>query len=257
MQNLLKLFNKAGDEGETMKSTYQKIIFALMLCILSFVTILQFRNVVEDYSFVSLKNIEDLQTAINQEREGIKDLKELITSNQARLEEYNSALRAEGSIQDVLKSEIDNMKLISGFQDVEGPGITIILQDSDRELYEGEDPNDLVIHDGDILIILNSLKVAGAEAIAINGQRVLNTSEIKCTGPTITINNHTYGQPFIIKAIGDPETLDAAIKAPGSYAEYLREVYGLKVESYVSPLMNITKYKGSVNMKNITAKEGD
>lgn len=240
-----------------MKDIYQKVIIALMLSILSFTIILQFRNVVEDYSFVSLKNIEDLHAAISKEREEIKDLKALITSNKEKLKEYHSALVEEGSIQDVLKNEIDNMKLVGGFQDVEGPGIIIKLQDSDRELYEGEHPDDLVIHDGDILIILNALRVAGAEVLSVNGQRVLSTSEIKCTGPTITINNHTYGQPFIIKAIGDPETLDAAIKAPGSYAEYLKEVYGLKVESYVSYLVKIPKYKGSIFLKNITPMEGD
>ncbi|NLM04582.1 MAG: DUF881 domain-containing protein [Clostridiales bacterium] len=240
-----------------MKNIYQKIILSLMLCILSFTMVLQFTYVEEDYSFVSLKNIEDLKTAINKEEEEIKDLIALIEANKGKLREYGSALITEGSIQEVLRSEIDNMKAFSGFKDLEGPGITVKLQDSDRDLYEGEDPGNLVIHDGDILIILNALKIAGAEVLSVNGQRILSTSEIKCTGPTITINNHTYGQPFIIRAIGDPETLDAAIKAPGSYAEYLKNVYGLKIESYVSDSIKIPKYDGNIHFKNITPVEGD
>ena len=87
--------------------------------------------------------------------------------------------------------------------------------------------------------------------------KINHFSEIKCTGPTITINNYTYGQPFIIKAIGDPATLDAAIKSPDSYAVGLREVYGLVVESQVSLRVRISKYQDEVALKYVTPREGE
>lgn len=240
-----------------MKSIYQKAIVTLMFCILGFTIVLQFRNDLEDYSFVSLKTLNDIQGSISKEKEEINNFKQLLVSAEEKLKEYQQALQEDGSIKDVLRSEIETMKLVSGFVDVEGPGIIIKLSDSERELYEGEDPNDLVVHDGDVLTILNDLKIAGAEAISINGQRILNNSEIKCTGPTITINNYTYGQPFIFKAIGNPETLDAAIKAPGTYAWDLKEVYGLVVESYTSDRVRISKYQGDTTLKHIKPMEGD
>ncbi len=240
-----------------MKSIYQKIVIGLMFCILGFTIVLQFKNISEDYSFVSVKTLNDLHGTIGKEKEEINNIRQLIVSNKSKLKEYQTALEEEGSIKDVLKNDIAMIRLMGGYEDVEGPGIVIKLSDSERELYEGEDPNNLVVHDGDILAIINDLKVAGAEVMSINGQRLLNNSEIKCTGPTITINGYTYGQPFILKAIGNPETLDASIKAPGSHAWDLKEVWGLVVESYTSDKVKITKYQGDATLKHIKPVEGD
>lgn len=78
---------------------------------------------------------------------------------------------------------------------------------------------------------INDLRKSGAEAISINGERVLPLSEIKCSGATITINSTMYGQPFIIKAIGNGDSLMASILSPQSYVNLLRESYGIFVEA--------------------------
>ena len=126
--------------------------------------------------------------------------------------------------------EREEVKELSGYSTVTGPGITITMRDSERELKDGQNPNDLIIHDIDILRVLNDLKKAGARAISINGERVLATSKIKCSGATITVNDTTYGQPFIIKAIGDIDLLSAAINSPESYAKSLKDIYGINIK---------------------------
>ncbi|MCC5911870.1 MAG: DUF881 domain-containing protein [Clostridiaceae bacterium] len=235
-----------------MKYLHQKVIVTLMFLILGFTMVLQFKNEVEDYSFVSIRTMADLQSAVDREKEEITNLKERINTNENKLQEYQQALQDEGSIKEVLRNELEAMKLVSGFVDVEGSGIILRLSDSDRELYEGENPNNLIIHDGDVLTILNDLRIAGAEVLSINGQRLLSTSEIKCAGPTITINNHTYGQPFVIKAIGDPETLSAAVRAPGTYASSLKEIYGLNIESYVSERVRVARFQDHMTLQYVT-----
>lgn len=239
-----------------MKKILSRIAILLTFIVLGFIITLQFRNVQEDYTFVSLKTISDLQAQINRETKEIENLKEFATSNRNRLQEYSDAIKTDGSIRDVLVNDLKNMKMISGFVDLEGPGIIVKLNDSERDLYEGENPNDVVVHEQDVVIIVNELKIAGAEAISINGQRIMYLSEIKCSGPTITINDHIYGQPFIIKAIGDPATLDAAIKSPDSYSALVRS-YGLTVESQTSPWVRISKYQGEIAMRFATPKEGE
>ncbi|KAB3538581.1 DUF881 domain-containing protein [Alkaliphilus pronyensis] len=229
------------------------IIFVLFGFFMTF----QIKNVKEDYSFVSLKTMSDIQNEIDKELNEISNLKDLLIEREKRLNEYQKAIFEEGSIKDVLKTELDQVKMLAGVTDLQGPGIIVKLSDSTRELYEGEDPNDLLIHQRDVLMIINELKVAGAEAIAVNGQRIIHTSEIKCTGPTITINNHTYGQPFIIVAIGDPITLDAAIKAPDSHGALLKDFYNIGVESQTSPRVRISKYNGELTMKYSKVREGE
>ena len=104
---------------------------------------------------------------------------------------------------------------------------------------------------------VNDLKTAGAEAVSVNEQRIMSISEIQCAGATITVNNHTYGQPFVIKAIGDPDMLGAAIKSPESYASLLKDVYGLGLEVEVYENVKISKFNSDINWKYLTPKEGE
>ena len=112
-----------------------------------------------------------------------------------------------------------------------------------EHLKENQNPNELIVHDIDILRIVNDLKKAGAIAISINGERLLTLSKIKCSGSTIKVNDTTYGQPFIIKAIGDLNTLKASVISPQSYTNILQEVYGIyiKVEEENDIIINSFK----------------
>jgi len=239
-----------------MKPIKRNITIISIFLLLGFLIVVQLRTVKEDYGHVTLKTITDLQKSVAAERQEITDILQLIKQSEERLYNYENALEVEGSIKDVVENELNGVKMVLGMTDLEGPGIILRLSDSERDLEVGEDPNDIIVHDSDVLTILNDLKIAGAEVMSINGQRILNTSEIKCAGPTITINNYTYAQPFIIKAIGDPVTLDAAIKAPDAYARNLKEFYGLVVESETSEKVRIPRYVGDVNMSYATSKEG-
>ncbi len=109
-----------------------------------------------------------------------------------------------------LKNELDSLKFISGLTDVTGDGVVITLNDA-----ENPDPAsqmNYIIHDYEVYGIINDLRDAGAQAIAINDERLIATSEQICTGPTIKINKNRYAVPFEIKAIGDPDKLYSAIK---------------------------------------------
>ncbi len=240
-----------------MKTQLNKIVIIPLFIILGFFIAFQLKNVEGDYSFVTLNTIADLKNMVRREQEEVSNIKELIVSNKNKLIEYEKAIQEGGSIKDVLEKENQLLKTIGGFTDLEGPGVIIKLSDSERELYEWEDPNNLVIHDLDVLRVVNALKIAGAEALSINGQRIMSTSEIKCAGATITINNYTYGQPFIIKAIGNPDTLGAAVKSPDSYVTLLKDVYNLGVEVEVYDHVRISKYHNNIMWKYLKPKEGE
>ncbi|MER0281427.1 DUF881 domain-containing protein [Clostridioides difficile] len=181
--------------------------------------------------YITLSQTENIESEIENTKKEIKHLKEVLKSNKKTLNEYKEAKEnGNESIQTLMKKELEEVKELSGYSTVTGPGITVTMKDSDRELKDGQNPNDLIIHDIDILRVLNDLKKAGAKAISINGERVLSTSKIKCSGATITVNDTTYGQPFTIKAIGDIDLLSAAINSPESYAKSLKEIYGINIK---------------------------
>ncbi|QEK11957.1 DUF881 domain-containing protein [Crassaminicella thermophila] len=227
----------------------------LMFCILLGLLIsLQFKNVKGEFLFVPLKVIHEYKLAIESEKKEIENIKEIIEDRKKRIAEYEKIKEEGGKFKETISEELKEQKLISGFVDIEGPGIVLTLDDGTRELFEGEDPNNILVHDIDVLNIINDLKVAGAEAISINGQRLLGNSEINCAGHTIRINNQFFAQPFIIKAIGDAKKLEAALIAPGTYGELLKE-FGLYVEVNTSVNIKIPKYSEELDFRYLKVSE--
>lgn len=121
-----------------------------------------------------------------------------------------------------LQDELFNVKMAAGMLEVEGAGIVLTLNDSIRALQIGEDPNDALIHDYDILMVVNELKASGAEAISVNGERIVAMSEIRCAGPTILVNWIKIAPPFEIKAIGDPDMLESGLTMKGGHLQTLK-----------------------------------
>lgn len=147
------------------------------------------------------------------------------------------------------KEKITQGNKLIGLSEVKGSGVIITIEDSDIDINTVVVASNLLVHDKDILNIVNELKNAGAEAISINNQRVVSTTSIVCGGNVININGERIGSPFVIKAIGFPETL-ANLERPGGYLSILEEYPRyLKVNLKKSNDITIPKYSGVFNFK--------
>ncbi|HZK10515.1 MAG TPA: DUF881 domain-containing protein [Clostridia bacterium] len=133
-------------------------------------------------------------------------------------------------------SNIDYYKLVSGFTDVKGQGIVIQLSIPDMD-----QPLNIVDFHRNLLFLMNELNAAGAEAIAIKDERIISTSEISVAGNHIVINGQKLSPPFMIRAIGNPDTLDAALNLRLGYVERLRN-NGYFIEVKKSEELEIPKY---------------
>lgn len=196
--------------------------------------------------YITLDEKKEIENKIEMTKKEIKKLKESKTDYENKLKYYDDIIEDDNkSIDDLMQEELKHLKEINGFSDVVGEGIVITIKDSDQELSNNQNPNDLIVHDIDILIIINDLKKSGSKAISINGERILPLSKIKCSGATITVNDRTYGQPFIISAIGDKERLIASIISPQSYASLLKDGYGIYIKAEEKDEITINSYKKS------------
>lgn len=146
------------------------------------------------------------------------------------------------------EEEIKQGNRIIGLSEVTGAGIIVTLSDSKKDASSVLDPSLLLVHDADVLCIINELKNAGAEAISINDQRVVPTSSIVCGGNIIEINEEKTGAPFIIKAIGLPEQLMGALSRQNGYVDILRGA-SVGVELKKSNNITIPKYTGVITYK--------
>ena len=138
---------------------------------------------------------------------------------------------------------MDDLKMKAGLTALEGSGVIVRMDDSNISAKLGDNPNLYVIHDEDILRIVNELRAAGAEAISINGQRLIATSEIRCAGPTLSVNNVRSAPPFEIIAIGDKNSLENSIKMRGGVEDALK-VWGIQIDVQSLENVYIPPYSG-------------
>jgi uncharacterized protein YlxW (UPF0749 family) len=154
---------------------------------------------------------------------------------QARAEQLNAALlearnASAGRSMEILEKRAAALAQFSGLAPVQGPGIRVELNDSAQPVETEFDQNPYTVHDQDLLLIVNELWAAGAEAMALGGQRLVADSEIRCSGPVVNVNGAGLTPPFVIEAIGDARTLTGALAdLRGGIIDQLRNV-GIEVK---------------------------
>jgi uncharacterized protein YlxW (UPF0749 family) len=145
-----------------------------------------------------------------------------------------------------LKEELSMARKEAGLVEVTGAGVEVTLNDSNMVVQPGENPNLYVLHDEDVLKVINELKAAGAQALAINGQRLLAGSEIRCVGPTILTNkSYRLTPPFIISAVGDPDNMVSSLQMRGGIIEQL-QFWGIQVSAKKVAELTVPAYMGSI-----------
>ena len=228
-----------------MLKSHDRRLFILFLMFGLLLTI-QFRNLSKGIKHVGIENIQEATRAVEKEMAEIEQLKTAIISYKAEMEIYDEP-DDDTEIVAQLQKRRQNLETYLNYTNVEGPGVIVIIDDADRELFQGEVGNNVLVHDQDISIIVDELRRAGAEAISINDTRIVyNSTKIVCVGPTVKINGEQMSAPYVIKAIGNRKHLEAAINAPDTYAEYLSG-YGLFIEVNTSISVEIGKYLGELN----------
>lgn len=210
---------------------------------------------VKNTNSTSSKNYEEnnLRAEVLKYKEKYDNLIKETEKVDAQLQEQIESATKNNSELEESKNQINDGNKMIGLTEVTGPGITITLADSDIDSTSVLNSSDLLIHDIDLLKVVNELKNAGAEAISINNQRVILTTPIICGGNIININGEKIGSPFEIKAIGSSEAL-ANLSRPGGWLSKLEE-RGIKVSTpKKSNSITIPKYSGVLNFKYINNK---
>lgn len=100
------------------------------------------------------------------------------------------------------EKQLADLGLAAGLVAMEGPGMRVTLDDSELDRAPTGDVNDLVIHSQDVQAVVNALWRAGAEAMAINGQRLVATSAVLCVGNTLLLNGTVHSPPYTVSAVG-------------------------------------------------------
>ena len=237
-----------------MKNTKYQIAIAFVCVVLGLMVSIQFRTVKQGVGPVSEYRARELASQLKKIREENAKLQNVKKDYESKIKEYEDSA-SQGSVSaKILKTELDQARIIAGLEDVEGSGITVIVDD----LKFSEKVNYPLISYSMLLELLNELNAAGAEAVSINGQRIISTSEIRQVGGIhININTVSFAPPFIFKAIGDPKTLEAALRLREGIVEEFENT-GVAVTITQEQAVKILKYSGVIERKYAKViKEGE
>ncbi|MFV9509982.1 DUF881 domain-containing protein [Tepidibacillus sp. LV47] len=146
---------------------------------------------------------------------------------------------------------LNNTRMLAGFMDVEGPGIIVTLNDSKKAKEISGDVSSYIVHEQDLRRVVNELFASGAEAVSVNGERMIATSTITCVGPTILVNSIKKAPPFEIKAIGDPDTLLSGLEMPGGVLQTLRN-WEIQITTEKKDKIVIPSYVGTTNSNKLS-----
>lgn len=165
-----------------------------------------------------------LVTMLIEARDENKKLWGQLEALRAEMASYRRLATRGQALAKKLAEELERVRILAGLTPVKGPGIIARVEDAPPSaIPAGADRQAFVVHDEDLLKIVNELRAAGAEAISVNGQRIVATSEIRCSGPVIRVNNVSVGSPYEIRAIGDPEALKSALTISGGVLDLLKQ----------------------------------
>ena len=154
------------------------------------------------------------------QKERNKELTEEMNDKQQAIRDIEQSLvDSEGNIEGLV-DEAEMLRLLIGDITSQGKGIAVSLEDGAYDPSQ-ENPNDYIVHESHVFKVINELKISGAEAISINGQRLHANSFIRCTGPVITVDGNIFPAPFTIEAVGDPSVLLASVNLGGGIVDQL------------------------------------
>lgn len=228
--------------------TYVSIGIALFF--LSVMLVAQMKTISNTEEVLQGKREAQLSDELVNLQRNYTELKEKYEENQKVVEEYQNSSSTNNNLIASMKNQIDYLSLMSGTTDVKGEGVIITLSDGETPTNTST-RTDTLVHDSDVLTVVNELKAAGAEAISVNDQRIIATSAIRCVGPVIQVNYQKVAAPFEIKAIGNAQYLESAMNIKNGVVDMLKEL-GVGVSVSRGKEVKIAKYEGTFTFKNAT-----
>lgn len=218
------------------------VTISIMALILVCVMFMQFKVVNEtDIAQIETMREDELEETVTEWKEKYEEVyKKLIDTNN-KINEYEDKMQSNAETEELVEKELAEAKINFGLTDVTGDGIIVTLIDTDEIAYDADD----------LLELVNEIRNAGAEAISINGERIVNTSDIvTISARYIRVNSENISSPYVVKAIGDETYLKSALTIKNGYYDLkVKNGYNIQIEEKTN--IKINKYSKTVNLKYI------
>ena len=198
----------------------------------------------------------DMATLVRSQASHNAALQKEAAGLRAQVEDLSKANQTPGVTSSVISSASALAPSV-GLEAVSGKALRVTLDDAPlSENPDGVDANMLVVHQQDIQLVVNTLWSGGAEAMTIQGQRVISTTAVKCVGNTVVLHGVAYAPPYVIEAIGDLNAMQKALdtsEAVRIYKEYV-SAYQLGWSVERAGQVTMPAYTGAVAVSHATPR---
>lgn len=215
---------------------YQYSVAMTAICILLGMMIgIQYNTVQKQRISTENQRLSEAATAIKQLQEERDALQRKNEDLEKTIKEYEQGIIGT----DMMRREMEQLRDFAGLTEVTGGGIAVTMNDSSAQKTGNK--NAYLVHAEDILSVINELNGAGAQAVSVNGQRIVGTSAVACAGSIVTVNGVRVAAPFEILAVGDAEVLQAALKFPGGVVDSLSP-WGIEINIRRESILTVPAY---------------
>ena len=150
-----------------------------------------------------------------------------------------------------LRRRLTQLEAASGLTALRGPGVRIQLSDAAKGCATGR-TEDCQIQDTDLQLTVNALFALGAEAVAVNGERVIGTTAVRSAGRSVLVNYKVLASPYVVEAVGDPEGLAQRFRGSEVASDFTvwKDVYGLGFAITPMDELHLPAYQGGLRLRN-------
>jgi len=230
--------------GNIKKGKITMTITIGMAClVLVMVMSMQFK-IVSETDITSIENMREaeIRTELANWRSKYEETNKQYEETISKTEEYKQTKQSNEETEKLVDAELQQVNMLLGKTNLEGEGVEVIIRETDNEEISRITADDLIV-------IVNSLILSGAESISINDERVINMTDIVDINETyIKVNGQRILAPYIIKAIGDQSYLESGLIGNGGYVDEMRKM-GQDVSIEKINKIKINKYNGEIKTR--------
>lgn len=228
------------------KITISIVVFFISIMLVSLMFI-QFRTVEETNSLgIEEMREDELRQEMLRWKAQYNDVDQKLQANKEKINEYTNMIQNNQQSSELLEKELQEYNMLVGKTNVIGEGVELTLSDDEFLSYSSSN----------LISLVNELKYAGAEAISINGQRIVNSTDIVSIGGRyILINGERVASPYSVKAIGNRNDFNTILnfQNEGFVPSYKNR--GYKIEMVLKPDIRIEAYNKELTLKYMQEKK--
>lgn len=228
-----------------MNDIKSKVAIVLVCIALGIILAIQFKTVENSIGTGTIPTQRAQQLAIDYKK--VQDERDTLRNEldnlEAKLKQYEKGEAEKDVYLENLYKDIEKYRKLAGYEDVQGPGIIIEINDPPAEIVFGGESSIIVDNYEFLLQIISMLNATEAEAISINDQRYTSFTEIVRAAGHLEINGVSFGPPFVIKAIGKADDLENSLRIKHGLIWFMENALNLEIHIKQEQNIFIPKYR--------------